>query len=434
MLKLKVFNYQTAENQQIALTPETRKNGQCTIGRALSCDLVVNSPEVSRVHGKITFDKGNYYYADLSSTYGSRINNEEVKVDQYYVLKEDDIIRIGEFFLVIEAVETPPSDADTTSCEELNGDHTRQWTSSDLTVRCVQVFDETADVKTFRLVADPPVLFNYKPGQLATLELEINGESVLSSYPISSTPSRPRILEITVKRVGLPIDDPNVLPDLVSNWLYDQITVGSSLKLIGGPMGNFTCVDKPSQKLLMISHGSGIIPMMSMSRWGYDTLTQWNIVFFHSARSARDIIFQQELEMMAARIPDFRLAITTAQSEPGQAWLGLTGKLTEAMLLSVAPDFRERTVYVCGPDTFMQEVKAIIEGLGFPMQNYYQDGDSNKSPESPQRVQPEPTIPMAPAPSTRFDLPKPLDELSPSEPVANELTIASSTNQATPTE
>ena len=130
MLKLKVFNYQTAESQQTALTPETR--GQCTIGRDPGCDLVVDGREVSRVHGKIIFQNKEYYYTDLSSRHGSRINNEEVKVDQYYVLKEDDIIRIGEFVLVIEAVETPSSDEDiTTIGGRLNSDD-RQVTSIDV--------------------------------------------------------------------------------------------------------------------------------------------------------------------------------------------------------------------------------------------------------------------------------------------------------------
>lgn len=425
MLKIQVFNYQTGEIQQTTLTPETKIQGQCIIGRSASCDLVLNSPEVSRVHGKIMFQKGHYYFTDLCSTDGSRINNSEAKVDQCYVLKENDVIRIGEFVLTIEGVETPPSRGNATLSGGLDSD--RRWTSGDLTVRCVQVIDETADVKTFRFVADPPVLFTYNPGQFVNLELEVNGEPVLRSYYISSTPSRPHILEITIKRVGRPTDEPNVPADLVSNWLHYHITVGTSVKLRGGPMGKFTCLAKPSQKLLMISAGSGIAPMMSMSRWIYDTAEQRDIVFFHSARSPREIIFQQELELMASRHPNFRLAITTTQSEPGQARLGNTCRLTESMLSSVAPDFRERTVYVCGPDSFMQGVKAMLEGLGFPMQNYYEQSFGSPA-EKVEKVaklrtkgEPAPTA-MAAEASPRFGLPDPLGELQPpGKAVANGL-------------
>lgn len=413
MLKIKVFNYKTGEFEEKALTPETSIQGECIIGRSSSCDLVLASSEVSRVHGRIMFQKDQYYFTDLGSTDGSRINNQEAKANQNYVLKKEDLIRIGEFVLLIEAVETPPSCGDA-----INGarvDSNRQWTKGDLTAHCAQVIDETTDAKTFRFVADPPVLFTYKPGQFVTLELEINGEPVLRSYSISSTPSRPHTLEITVKRVPPPTDTPNVAPGLVSNWLHDHITVGSSVKLSGGPMGKFTCLPNPAKKLLMISAGSGITPMMSMSRWVYDTSADCDIVFLLSARSPRDVIFRQELELMAARLPNFRLAITTTRSEPGQAWLGFTGRLTEAMLQVIAPDFRERTVYVCGPDSFMQGVKAMLSGLAFPMQNYYDEsfGPPKKVKSASKPAVKEPSIPPAESSANRLDVATPLVVLPP---------------------
>ncbi|GAB1543991.1 hypothetical protein NUACC21_66670 [Scytonema sp. NUACC21] len=372
MLKIKVFNYQTGEIHPMDLTPETNGKGQCTIGRALNCDLVLMSLEVSRIHARIIFQRGQYYFTDLCSKVGSRINNEEVKANQSYILQENDIIRIGGFVILVEAIETS-----LLSGETFQGGRqysTGQWIKDDALVRCVGIVDETADVKTFRLVAEPSVLFSYKPGQYVTLEVDINGESILGSYFISSTPSRPHSLEITVKRVGRATDSRNRSLALVSNWLHDRLTVGSTVKLIGGPMGEFTCFDKPSQKLLMISSGNGIIPIMSITRWMSDTSSDGSdIVFFHSARTPRDIIFKRELELMAARMPTFRLAMTMTQPEPGDVWMGLTGKVTEAMLQTIAPDLQERTVYVCGPDSFLQAVKAMLEALAFPMQNYYEE-------------------------------------------------------------
>lgn len=393
MLKIKVCDYYTGEFQETTLTPETTTQGECIIGRSPNCDLVLASSEVSRVHGRIKFQNEQYYFTDLGSTDGSRINNEEVKVNQSYALKQDDMIRIAGFVLWIAAVDIPQlGKGAATASEQL--DSARWWTKGDLTVRCIGVIDETADVKTFRFVANSPMLFNYQPGQFVTLDLEINGNPVLRSYSISSTPSRPHTLEITVKRVPPSTDAPNGAPGLVSNWLHDNITVGSEVKLTG-PMGKFTCFANPSPKLLMISAGSGITPMMSMSQWLHDTAAQSDIVFLHSARSPRDIIFRQELELMAARHPNFRLAITTTRSEPGEAWLGFSGRLTEAMLQVIAPDFRERTVYVCGPDTFMQGVKAMLSGLAFPMQNYYEEsfGSPKKAKTASKPVVKEPSIP-----------------------------------------
>jgi glycine betaine catabolism B len=370
MIKVKLFNSKTGDLRETVLTPETMSQNECSIGRASTCDLVLDSLEVSRAHSKIKFHQGEYHYIDLGSANGSHVNNEAARANQSYCLKVNDSIRVGDFMLLVEAVESSASTGGTSIWRKLSGD--RQWTKGDLDVRCVRVTDETSDVKTFTFVAEPTVLFHYKPGQFVTLDLEINGEQVSRSYSISSSPSRPHVLEITVKRVPPPPDAPDAPSGLVSNWLHDHITVGSQIKL-NGPMGKFTCLPDLAPKLLLISAGSGITPMMSMSRWIADTAAQTDMVFLHCARTSRDIIFRQELEMMAARLSNFRLCVSTTRSELGQSWLGFTGRLTETILQNAAPDFQDRTVFVCGPDGFMQETKAMLEGLSFQMQNYHEE-------------------------------------------------------------
>lgn len=418
MIKIKIIDPQKPDQlQEVNLKPETMLNQECLIGRFSNCDLVLDGVEVSRKHGKIFKKNGNYYFADLGSSGGSRFNGENAQANQDYLLQSHSMIHIGKFFLMILQIESeeditvieplqktepaqptiqeipkePPSQTNgqaipreaastrTVSPQEymplamVEPSQLERWSKGELTVQCIAITDETHDVKTFRFVANPPVLFTYKPGQFATLDLEINGEQISRSYSISSTPSRPHTLEITVKRVPSPPNAEAEVPrGLVSNWLHDNVKVGSEIKL-SGPLGKFTCFTNPNQKLLLISAGSGITPMMSMSRWLTDTGANCDIVFFHCARSPRDIIFRQELEMMSARYPNFRLAVSTTRNEPGHSWLSLTGRLDAAMLKVVAPDYRERTVYVCGPDTFMASTQQMLESIDFPMQNYYEE-------------------------------------------------------------
>ncbi len=400
MIRINVIDPQKQDQQQfVDLKPETKLNQECLIGRLSNCDLALDSAEVSRMHGKISKKNGNYYFADLASSCGSRINGENAQINQDYLLKPDDMIQIGRFVLVILQISLEEDitvlELQKNSTQEIT---TRQnntqaiaspleympvamvepsemerWSKGELTVRCLSVIDETHDVKTFRFVADPPVLFTYKPGQFVTLDLEINGEQVSRSYSISSTPSRPHTLEITVKRLPPPPGSESKIPQaLVSNWLHDNVTLGSTIK-INGPMGKFTCFANPCQKLLLISAGSGITPMMSMSRWLCDTVANCDIIFFHCARTPRDIIFRQELELMSAQHPNFHLAVSTTRKELGHSWLSLTGRLNAAMLQVVAPDFRERSVYVCGPNAFMENVNLMLEDLDFPMHNYYEE-------------------------------------------------------------
>jgi len=245
----------------------------------------------------------------------------------------------------------------------------------------------------------------------------------MRSYSISSTPSRPHTLEITVKRIP---------EGLVSNWLHNNIQVGSEIKL-SSTMGNFTCFANPSQKLLLISAGSGITPMMSISRWICDTGSDVDVVFIYSVRTPGDIIFREELELMAARYANFKLAITITQLELGEVWLGYRGRLNEFMLANVAPDFGDRTAYICGPDNFMQAVKTMLEKLDFPMQNYYQESFSlsNQGKKLPKVTTSEIE------PSSCFGLGSILSKLQPDfyapEPITNQNTVAPTSKIPSPT-
>ncbi|MDJ0729532.1 MAG: FAD-binding oxidoreductase [Crocosphaera sp.] len=479
MLKIKLFNPQhPLEHQELELSDHRLKDDGCLIGNSPSCGLMLPSVKVQEVHGKFFTDKGKYYFQALTEKGMTQYNDEAVNKKQSYPLETDDIIRIGEFVLIVDGLpikkkskfrknknnknsnssnkrslqsikaltrrnrrsadkktETPdksnqitidpnttlnnyqskPSSSaasssttaaispplPTTKKESQTSSKSGKlplttlqsqppteiginwWNKGKIAVRCLNIIEDTQDVKTFRFIGISPTLFNYKPGQFVTLNVNINGKIVKRAYSISSSPSRPHTLEITVKRVPPPVDVPDAPPGLVSNWLHDHLKVGDEITLTG-PSGKFTCVDSHAAKLLFISAGSGITPMMSMSRWALDTVANRDITFVHSARSPRDIIYRKELEAMAANHSNFHLALTITRKTTGEPWWGFQGRLNEVLLPAICPDFPGRVIYVCGPDGFMKGVKNLVEGLGFPMENYYQEsfGSSNKKPSS----------------------------------------------------
>ena len=241
---------------------------------------------------------------------------------------------------------------------------TQTWTNGRHNVRCVKVIQETWDVRTFCFMADQPVLFFFKPGQFVTLELEIDGEAVMRSYTISSSPSVPYSFSITVKR----------LPDgRVSNWLHENLQVGSEL-VVHGPVGDFNVIDYPADKVLMLSGGVGVTPLMSMTRWFFDTNANVDLQFVNSARTPRDIIFHRELEHIFSRIPDFRLHIVCERGdESGEPWAGFRGYLAQAMLELMVPDYLEREIFCCGPTPYMKAVKQVLKSNGFDMSHYHEE-------------------------------------------------------------
>lgn len=105
MIKIKVIHTETGESWEYTMTLESVLQGRGLIGRNPKCDLVLSSPEVSRVHGRISHQSGQYYYTDLGSTDGSLLNGQTIETNQDTLLRPDDIIRVGEFILLVKGIE-----------------------------------------------------------------------------------------------------------------------------------------------------------------------------------------------------------------------------------------------------------------------------------------------------------------------------------------
>ena len=254
----------------------------------------------------------------------------------------------------------------------LNPVTTQTWANGRHLVRVVKVIQETWDVRTFCFMADQPILFFFKPGQFVTLELEIEGMPVMRSYTISSSPSVPYSFSLTIKRVP---------GGKVSNYLHDTLHEGQELA-VHGPVGLFNAIDFPNPKILYLSGGVGITPVMSMARWFYDTNANVDMVFVHSARSPKDIIYHRELEHMASRIDNFSLHLVCEKHGLGEPWAGYRGYLNQKMLELMAPDFMEREVFCCGPTPYMTAIKRLLQENGFNMAQYHEESFGATPPEA----------------------------------------------------
>jgi glycine betaine catabolism B len=239
------------------------------------------------------------------------------------------------------------------SITKVNGfDHqSSEALSSQFTV--LNCYDETRDTKTFRLGRLNAPVFNYLPGQYITLTVVIDGREYKRSYSLASSPNHSSILDITVKR------DPN--GGVVSNWLNDHLKIGDPIN-VKGPFGKFSCAKNIPKKVLFIAAGSGIVPIMSMLRWLTETEAPIDIVLLLSFRTLYDIIYSDELNLIAARHKNIKLFITLTQEPLAfSQWQGLAGRINENLLAGLVPDLPERVVYLCGPDAFMAECKQNLK-------------------------------------------------------------------------
>jgi glycine betaine catabolism B len=229
----------------------------------------------------------------------------------------------------------------------------------------VNSYDETPDTKTFHLTGQ---MLPYLPGQYITLSIVINGQAYKRSYSLASSPSRPQVLEITIKRA------PN--NGIVSNWLNDNLQIGDSITA-KGPYGKFSCASTRPKKILFIAAGSGIVPIMSMLRWLTDIDASVDVQVLLSFRSPKDIIYRDELALMVARHKNVNVAITlTSDDIAHYDWPGLSGRIDENMIQLLIPDLAERSVYLCGPDAFMTACKKDLIKLQLPPEKIFYESFS----------------------------------------------------------
>ena len=248
------------------------------------------------------------------------------------------------------------------------------WADEDQTALvCTAVSDVTHDVKNFVFEPEGDQLFEFDAGQFLTLKLDIAGAPVNRCYTISSPPTRPHRIAITVKRV---------VGGKVSNWVHDNVVPGSKVTALA-PLGAFTLTRRPAEKLLFLSAGSGITPLMSMLRTLYDLGSDADVVFLHSARTPSDIVFRSELAAIEMHMPNLRVVHVCEADYPSERWGGMRGRLSPTMLHTIVPDLLERTIFNCGPMPYMDAVRRILGELDYDLDSYHEESFTFDDPAMP---------------------------------------------------
>ncbi|MDP9181282.1 MAG: ferredoxin reductase [Actinomycetota bacterium] len=206
---------------------------------------------------------------------------------------------------------------------------------TDLRARVVAVEPETADAST--IVLRPGRGWQgHLPGQYVRIGVDIDGVRQWRAYSVTSV--RGDLITVTVKAI----------PDgVVSNHLVRRVCPGTVVQLAQAT-GDFV-LDGPS-KILFITGGSGITPVMGMLRaGGLD-----DVVLVHSALTRDDVIFGAELRELAAA---GKLRLVELHTDTD-------GLLDVASLPSLVPDLAERETYLCGPGGLLDAVEESFAGMG----------------------------------------------------------------------
>jgi stearoyl-CoA 9-desaturase NADPH oxidoreductase len=219
------------------------------------------------------------------------------------------------------------------------------WSTRELRGRIEAIERETPDAATV-LIKPGYRWGGHEPGQYLRIGLDIEGVRHWRAYSLTSDPQREDgLISITVK---------NVDEGKVSPYLVRRGRPGSIVSL-GGIEGDFILPDTLPPKLLFISAGSGITPIMSMLRHLDRSGELDDAVLLHSARATDEVIFGDELRDMARRHERFVLHEQLTREN---------GRMGPGDLDRLCPDWRERDTYISGPTDMLDAFDEHYEHAG----------------------------------------------------------------------
>jgi ferredoxin-NADP reductase len=219
------------------------------------------------------------------------------------------------------------------------------WSTRELRGRIETINHETNQAATV-LIKPGYRWGGHQPGQYLRIGLDIEGVRHWRAYSLTSDPERSDgLISITVKNV----DEGKVSPYLVRRGRPGTIVS------LGGVEGEFVLPDRLPDKLLFISAGSGITPIMSMLRHLDQSGELGDIVLLHSARHADEVIFGDELRVLARRHDAFVLHEQHTADR---------GRMGPPDLDRLCPDWRERDTYISGPNEMLDAFTDAYETAG----------------------------------------------------------------------
>jgi len=192
-------------------------------------------------------------------------------------------------------------------------------------------------------------------GQFVGLSVEIDGVRLTRPYsPAGSQHASDGSIELTV----------STHPEgRVSRHLRDHARPGMIVGLTQAE-GEFVMPAQRSERVLLISGGSGVTPVMAMLRTLCDESFAGEIGFLNYARSPELALYGSELDQLAAR--NRRLRVARGFTRGGGAPLG--GRFCREHLRAVISEHSEATTFVCGPPALIDAVRALWanDGLAEP--------------------------------------------------------------------
>ncbi len=210
------------------------------------------------------------------------------------------------------------------------------WTRAEGRAKVVEVRRDTPRSVTLLLAPNEAFTDTVKAGQYVNLAVEIDGRRHTRCYSPANAEGAEH-LELTIGQHD---------GGLVSTFLRDHARRGMVVGLTGVG-GDFVLPAQRPRRILFVSGGSGITPVMAMVRTLVGEGHAGEVAFVHYARTRAEACYHDEL----SKLPNVRVLHGYTRSNDGD----LDGRFGAEHLAAAMP--QPDAVFVCGPAALVDAVR-----------------------------------------------------------------------------
>jgi len=202
-----------------------------------------------------------------------------------------------------------------------------------------------------------------------------NPEPLFRAYSMANHPAEGNIVKLNIRIATPPWDRAkkqfmNVNPGICSSYIF-SCKPGDKV-MVSGPYGDFH-VKKTDREMMFIGGGAGMAPLRSMIFDEFLTKnTNRKASYWYGARSLREVFYDDELNDIAKKHPNFKFHLALSEPMKEDNWTGYTGFIHQVALdnyLSKHPEPEDIEYYLCGPPMMNEAVLKMLDHLGVPSEN-----------------------------------------------------------------
>lgn len=213
------------------------------------------------------------------------------------------------------------------------------------------------DILHLRLKPKEP--FDYRAGQYITLWKD---SVVGRNYSLASVAEMDESIALHIRRIP---------GGVISNWLHDEIKVGSKLEIQAAAGNCFYLPGSSEQSMLLAGTGTGLAPLLGIARDALRQGHKGDIHLVHGGRQIEDLYMHDTLVDMATTHHQFYYHANVLEAEniaPPISMNPLERQITE--VVAEPADWR---IYLCGDAPMVNTLKRKLFIAGASMANIYTD-------------------------------------------------------------